>query len=147
MQSDPPLWQWLENNTGHYVHGLSRSSKHPATGNWRNFKSGIHSRVWAVRLTLRSSVFPSLAATYTSERSHGDCLINKEFYVFRRFPFGYVSSMQHFNIAMDQTVTYIKEQLAPKGLPPQTGNWVVRYVDDVLIGSTQPSDHYHCAGE
>lgn len=48
--------------------------------------------------------------------------------------------MQHFNMALDATVSQANKLLSEKGISEQ-GHWVMRYVDDILIGFEQEEGH------
>lgn len=64
-----------------------------------------------------------------------------QFYVFTRFPFGFMNSMQFFNSALEGTMNCITQELIRRGYRSQQEHWVVQYVDDALVGSSTLTDH------
>lgn len=49
--------------------------------------------------------------------------------------------MQHFNVAMDINMRHIEEQLSHAGYTTKDKNWILHYVDDILVGLMFPKDH------
>lgn len=62
-------------------------------------------------------------------------------YVLIRFSFGFINSMQFFNTALAHTMTVIAEELEKRGYASQERHWVIRYVDDALIGYNNLREH------
>lgn len=60
--------------------------------------------------------------------------LDSKFYRFKRAPFGWVNSMQHFTWALAYTIKRIKDRLSQ-------GNVILVYVDDVAVGSDTEKEH------